>query len=99
MTVKFDVLFSSGLGKNRGGTKSALPSTGTTNPVAASRSVVAKGGAALDLVVATSLIHLGSLTLAPTLRKQRGRRREVSQGRRLPEKVRRRSRRTSALRL
>ena len=55
--VKLDVLFSSGLGKNRGGAEIALPSTGTTNRMASSRSVIAEPGAVPDLVGATSLIH------------------------------------------
>ena len=62
MAVKFDVLFSSGLGKNRGGTEIAFPSAGTTNPMAASHSVVAEPGAVPDVVVATGLIHEASLT-------------------------------------
>jgi hypothetical protein len=72
MAVKFDVLLSSSLGENRGGAEIALPPTGTTNPVASSRTVVAKPGAVPDLVVTTSPIHGASLTLAPALRKCRG---------------------------
>lgn len=72
MAVKFDVLLSSGLGETRGGAETALPSTGTTNPMASSSSVVAKPGAVPDLVVTTSPIHGASLTFAPTLRKCRG---------------------------
>ncbi len=64
--MKFDVLFSSGLGKNRGSAEIALPSTGTTNPMASSHSVIPEPGAVPDLVVTSSLIHEASLTLAPT---------------------------------
>jgi hypothetical protein len=72
MAVKFDVLFSPGLGEDRGGAEIALPSTGTTNPMASSHSIIAKPGAVPDLVVTTTtLTHSASLTLAPTLRKCR----------------------------
>lgn len=70
MAVEFDVLFSSGLGKNRGGTEVALPSTDTTNPVASSHSVVTEPGAVLDPVHAPSLIHGVSLLLARRRRKR-----------------------------
>ena len=71
MAVKLDVLFSSGLGEDRGGAEIALPTTGTTNPMASSHSIVAKPGAVSDLVVTTSPIHGASLALPPTLRKRR----------------------------
>ncbi len=61
--MKLNVLFSSGLGENRGGAQIALPSTGTTNRMASSHSVIAEPGAVPDLVGATSLIHEASLTL------------------------------------
>ena len=61
--MKLNVLFSSGLGENRGGAQIALPSTGTTNRMASSHSVIAEPGAGPDLVGDTSLIHDASLTL------------------------------------
>ncbi len=73
--MKFDVLFSFGLGKNRGSAEIALPSTGTTNPMASSHSVVAEPGSIPDLVRATRLIHETSLILTP----------RAAQAERLPE--------------
>jgi hypothetical protein len=69
VVVKFDVLFSPGLGEHRGRAEIALPPTGTTNPIPAAHSVVAKPGTVLDLVVTASPIHRVSLTVDPTLRK------------------------------
>ena len=60
--MKFDVLFSSGLGKNCGGAETAFPSTGATNPIASSYSVVAEAGAVPDLVSTVKLTHETSLT-------------------------------------
>lgn len=77
MAMKFDVLFSSRLGKDRGGAEIALPSTDTSNPMASSQPVVAEPGPVPDRMVATSVIHEASLTLAPSLRKWRGCRTEL----------------------
>ena len=80
MAVKFDVMFSSGLGENRGGAEIALPPTVTTNPMASTHSVVAKPGAVPDLVVTTRLIHGASLILVAGLRKCWDRGGEIGRG-------------------
>lgn len=56
-SVKLNVLFTSGLGKNAGGTKLALPAAHATHPVASVRAVIAKPRPPEDAMDAWGLVH------------------------------------------